>query len=370
MAFHGLAITLLMKEVAGSYSAAGLALAGAFAIMTVTAAPTGRLVDRLGQTRVIVPITLISCAGLAALALAAWEGAPTWVLTVLIMVSAVFPPISACQRTVLADTFDGSQRQTVFALESILQETIWTAGPLVGTLALVVGGPIAMVWAMVILQLVGALSFALSPLSRAKGPSTHPRSGTVLRHPGIVTVLVLAGLAAISFSQFEITLVAFTAHLGSANFAGVAMALWAIGSAVGGFTAGTIHSTAPIATRLTVLAALCGIGFLPASFSPNVWTLAAASFIAGLAIAPLLATIYESIGQIAAPGTETETFSWLNVAFPIGFSISAPIAGFLADGPGPRVGAATSGIAVLLGAVLVNQRSSTLLTPPAAPPIP
>ncbi|HRC08836.1 MAG TPA: hypothetical protein PLV41_11555, partial [Miltoncostaeales bacterium] len=157
-------------------------------------------------------------------------------------------------------------------------------------------------------------------------------------------------------------------HLGNANFAGVAMALWAIGSAIGGFTAGTIHSTAPLATRLTVLAALCGVGFMPAAFSPNIWTLSAAALVAGLAIAPLLATIYESIGQIATPGTETEAFSWLNVAFPIGFSIAAPIAGFLADGPGPRVGAATSGIAVLLGAALISRRASTLLATPSAAP--
>lgn len=356
-----------MRQVAGSYSAAGLALAGAFAVMTVTAAPIGRLVDRLGQSRVIVPTALLSSAGLSALALAAWLDAPVWLVTALVIVSAVFPPISACQRAVLADLFDGSRRQTVFALESILQESIWTIGPLVGTLALVLGGPIAMIWTIVILQLVGSISFALSPLSRDKGPSVHPRSGTVLRHSGIVTVLVLAGLAAISFSQFEITLVAFTAHLGNAKLAGVAMALWAIGSAIGGFTAGTIHSSAPIATRLTVLAGLCGFGFLPATFSPNVWVLSAAALIAGLAIAPLLATIYESIGQIATPGTETEAFSWLNVAFPIGFSIAAPIAGFLADGPGPRVGAATSGIAVLLGAALVNRRAATLSTTAPAP---
>lgn len=354
-----------MKHVAGSYSAAGIALAGAFAIMTVSAAPIGRLVDRLGQTRVVVPITLISCAGLTALALAAWLGAPIWLVTVLVVISAVFPPISACQRAVLADIFDGSQRQTVFALESILQESIWTVGPLVGTVALVLGGPIAMVWAIVALQLVGALSFAMSRLSREKGPSSHPRTGTVLRDPGIVTVLVLAGLAATTFSQFEITLAAFTAHLGNANLAGVAMAMWAIGSGIGGFTAGAVHSTAPIATRLTVLAACCGIGFLPAVFSPNIWVLSVACLIAGLPIAPLLATVYEAIGEIAAEGTETEAFSWLNVAFPIGFSIAAPIAGFIADGPGPRVGAATSGVAVLLGAAVVNHRSATLL--PSAP---
>ncbi len=363
VAFHALTITLLMKRVAGSYTAAGLSLAGAFAIMTITSAPIGRLVDRFGQTRVLIPIAMWSCTAFAALAVTAWLDAPIWVLSVFVILSAVFPPISACQRTVLADVFDGPQRQTVFALESILQESIWTIGPLCGTLALVFGGPIAMVWTIVVLQLIGSISFAVSPLSRAKGPNLHARTGTVLRHPGIVTLVLLAGLSAASFGQFEITLAAFTTHLGNGNLAGVVMAMWAVGSATGGFIAGAVHSAASYSRRLSLLSLGCGVGFVPASFSPTIWVLAPMALVAGLGIAPLLATIYEAIGHIAPAGSETEAFSWLNVAFPIGFAVAAPIGGFLADGPGPRAAAAASGIAIALGSVLVTRRARTLDEP-------
>ena len=55
----GLALLLLVRENGGSYAAAG-AVSGAYFVATAVGAPiAGRLVDRRGQTRILLPRALI-----------------------------------------------------------------------------------------------------------------------------------------------------------------------------------------------------------------------------------------------------------------------------------------------------------------------
>ena len=84
--------------------------------------------------------------------------------------------------------------------------------------------------------------------------------------------------------------------------------------------------------------------------------------IAGLAIAPLLSLLYTLIGQLAPAGMVTEAFSWLSVAFPIGFGIGAAISGSVADGPGARAALAIACVGVGLGS-LALARWRRALTP-------
>src|SRR5919204_4985905 len=67
----GLAIVLLVRQTGGSYATAGL-VAGCYAVsLGVTAPLLGRLIDRVGQTRV-----LLGCAGVCAAAFVALAGPP------------------------------------------------------------------------------------------------------------------------------------------------------------------------------------------------------------------------------------------------------------------------------------------------------
>ncbi|MEA2320657.1 MAG: hypothetical protein QOD81_507, partial [Solirubrobacteraceae bacterium] len=64
---HSLAIVLFLRERTGSYAVAGV-VAAAFALGAGAGAPlAGRLVDRFGQGRVLVPAALLHAGFLAAL---------------------------------------------------------------------------------------------------------------------------------------------------------------------------------------------------------------------------------------------------------------------------------------------------------------
>ncbi len=361
LGFQSLALVLLLREATGSYTAAGLAVSASFVVMTLTSAPMGRLVDRIGITRVVIPAAAWSAAAMAALAIAGRQGAPTPVLVALAALQGVMPPISSCQRTILSGRFAGDGRRAAFALESILQEVIWTVGPLIGTLALLVGGPPAMLVTGAVLLGAGSVLFAVSPLARSwRSAEVAHHAGGVLAQPGLRTMLMLGVLAGMSFSQFEVAVPAFAAEHQATKAAGVVLAVWAIGSAVGGILYGMRISHAPAHRRLSITALVCAVGFLPAAAAPNVWTLAPLALFAGLGIAPMLSVIYDHTGLLAPDGMMAEAFAWLGVTFPAGFALGAPIAGRLADGPGARIAIATSGIAIALAAAMVHLRRGTL----------
>ena len=73
-------IVLLVEAATGSYAIAG-AVAATFAVIQAAASPQlARLVDRLGQARVTVPMLAVHLSGLLALVLLAQLGGPTWTL--------------------------------------------------------------------------------------------------------------------------------------------------------------------------------------------------------------------------------------------------------------------------------------------------
>ena len=95
-----LAIVLTVQRAAGSSSTAGVALAG-FALGSGVLAPArGRLVDRYGLRRALVPFALASGAALLGLAAAASsEGAPAWLLVAACSPTPGSTPVSARSRS-------------------------------------------------------------------------------------------------------------------------------------------------------------------------------------------------------------------------------------------------------------------------------
>ncbi len=370
--FETLGIVLLVRAATGSFALAGAAAAAMFAIAALTAAPLGRMVDRFGQRRVLVPTATWNAAALVTLGVAGSLDAPGGALITLAALTGVLPPISSCQRTILASLYSGSQLQSAYALESIVQEAVFTGGPLIATIAVVVAGPPAALYAAAALSLIGTLWFTQTRLSKAwRSVHADRRGGGAMRTPGVRLLFVFAILAAISFGGFEVAVTAFAREEGSPNAAGLFLALWAIGSAVGGLLYGARTWRHAPDIQIGRVALVCAAGFLPAAAAPNLWALAPMCVIAGLAIAPLLSLVYTLIGELAPVGMVTEAFAWLNVAFPIGIGAGAALSGVVADGPGARTAMALTCIGVGLGALVVF-RGHRYLGPPGvsrSPPV-
>src|SRR3954468_13717831 len=98
-----LAIVLFLRERTGSYAAAGI-VSAAFALGAGAAAPlSGRLVDRFGHRRVLVPLALVHGGALALLVgLAPLRTPGALPLPAAVVAGPAIPPISASMRPLWA----------------------------------------------------------------------------------------------------------------------------------------------------------------------------------------------------------------------------------------------------------------------------
>src|SRR3954454_18087223 len=129
---------------------------------------------------------------------------------------------------------------------------------------------------------------------------------------------------------------AITRAEGAAAVAGVLLAMWSMGSGIGGLLYGTLPRRRGLQRTHLVVAALLPLTLLPLAFAPSVPVMALLVIPAGCCIAPLLATRNELVGGVAPPGMRTEAYTWPVTAFVGGIAVGAALAGALVEGPGWR----------------------------------
>src|SRR4051812_30546822 len=127
-----LGILLLVREATGSFAAAGLVSGANFAAACVAAPVQGRVIDRVGQPRVLVICALLDAASLVALV--ALGDAPVWALAACAAAAGAFvPPLSPSLRTlwpglVQRGGADPSVLQTAYAFEAVAIEVLFILG--------------------------------------------------------------------------------------------------------------------------------------------------------------------------------------------------------------------------------------------------
>src|SRR5215207_10040456 len=127
----GLSILLLAEEATGSFADAGRVV-GAFGLGNALGAlAQGRLMDRLGQTRVLPAAVVLHALACTGLVVAAGRGAPTAVLYACAAAGGLaLPQLPAAMRslwTVLAR--DDAERETAYAMVTIVFEIAVLTAP-------------------------------------------------------------------------------------------------------------------------------------------------------------------------------------------------------------------------------------------------
>src|SRR4051795_9668437 len=168
-----------------------------------------------------------------------------------------------------------------------------------------------------------------------------------------------------AFGAVEVMLPAFADAEGNRQFAGVLIAVWSVGSAVGGIVYGARPRLLPLRPMHLWAAAAVPVGMGVLALATTSAPMCVLVVFAGLPIAPLIATRNELAGVVALPGSETETFTWPLTALVSGVSLGAAVAGALADGPGWRAAVAAAVAAAVMGALVSVARRATLV--PAEP---
>jgi MFS family permease len=361
---NALAIVLFLRAQTGSFAIAGL-VAGALSLGSGVAAPLqGRLVDRLGR-RVLVPLAAGHASGLAALLALGSAAAPTSALVAAALVAgSVLPPISSVLRSRYASLLRDAPElvPAAYALDSVLTELIFIAGPLV-TAALVatVGAGAALVVSAASV-VVGSVAF-VAVLPRDE-PRTAGRARVgllgALRAPGIRTLVLTTLPIGFAFGAIEVALPAFSVAEGRPELAGVLLAVWSLGSLAGGLAYGARRRRSSLGRVHLRFALLVPLGFLPLVAAPSTAVMALLVIPAGVLIAPLIATRNELAGVAAPAGSETEAYTWPLTALVSGLALGAAVGGSLADSQGWRAAVLAGVVAAGLGAAIALARRADL----------
>jgi MFS family permease len=368
-----LSIGLLVhaRHLTGSFAAAGV-VTGAYGVSLGVGGPLlGKLVDRRGQTAVLVASAGVAAPLLGAVAVMPVGTSPAVLVALACGIGLAEPPLGACVRTLFPGLLgDAGAVRSAYAADASASELTWIAGP---PLALGLGAAWstgAALAAAGLILVVATAAFAVQPASRSWRPAPaagpRPRGGS-LQTPAMRTLVVVLVAVGLLFGAVEVAVTAATDALGSTAAAGPLLGVWGAGSLVGGVLAARFGGGAHGAGGLTLVLVALTVGHLALTAAAgSVLALAAVLLVAGAAIAPTYATVYAMVDHAAPAGTVTEAFAWLGTAIAIGASAGAASAGALADHAGPVAAFALAGAAGAAAVLLTMLRSGTLATPSSA----
>ncbi|MFJ4878837.1 MFS transporter [Streptomyces sp. NPDC088745] len=341
-------ILTMLSELRGAYALAG-AVAGTFTLSMALIAPqTSRLVDRLGQGRVLLPATGISVAALGGLVLCATYDAPVWSLFVLAFLAGFMPSMGAMVRARWTEIYRGTPRLNVaYSLEAVVDELTYIVGPafavMLGTSLFPEAGPVV----ALVLLLVGVLLFVPQ---KATEPAVRPRSAdgaerrSVLRSPTVVILALILLFGGAIVGTVDTMALAFAQANGQKGSAGIVFTLYAVGSALSGLTFGARQWKAPLPRMMLVGVIGMAVTTVPFLFVNSVGALAVTVFFAGVFFAPTAVMMMGIVEQVTPAARLTEGMTWMIAGLNIGIALGAALSGQVVDAYG--IGA---GFAVALG---------------------
>ncbi len=381
-----------------SYGEAG-AVVAAFTLGIGIGAPwRGRLVDRVGLRRALMPsiigeVIVWPLAGVVPF---------LWLFPVAFIGGLLALPIFSVVRKALSIMVEPRARRTAYALDSVGTELLFMVGPALGlwcshqvgtapvlaVIGLATSAAGVLLWRHnPVLTRVAAprpepvedagpvsTMITSAPTATALSSNAAPDASTDAGGPdavsseasstehgpwmstGVAVILALSAAAALALSGTEVSIVAELRELDHEGVLGTAIAAWCAASAVGGFIYGAVHrSISP-----TMLVLLLGILTAPLVLARSVPTLIALLVVAGLLCAPATAATTEALTRHVPEARRGEAMGWQGTAFTTGSAIGAPIAGMVIDWLGPSSGfGSVAVLAVLVAAVggLVQRRS-------------
>jgi predicted MFS family arabinose efflux permease len=348
----GLAMLLTVEGSTGSYADAGVVAAG-YALAFALAAPgRARSADRDGPRRVLVQCGLLHPVALVVLAvLAERRSALGWLLLAAVAAGVTVPPHGAVMRALWAVLVRGPALATAYALEAVVVELCFVVGPLVVAVVTAVASPTAALLVSAALGSGGALWLAAVGAVRSVEPhEERPTSWAgPLVSPAVRSLLLTVLWIGLGFGAVEVAVPAFVEEQGSRpGAAGLLLAVWALGSMLGGLLYGAVHPQSRPARQLPVLVAALAVGCLLPVLAPGTVLLGAALLAYGSTIAPFSACNSVLLGGHAPTGTATEAFAWNGSMIFGGAAAGNALAGFAVEHSGAAAALAVTAVGGVL----------------------
>lgn len=350
-----LAILLMVRRHTDSFGIAGAAV-GVFAIAGAIAAPfLGALLDRYGPRRILVPSAVLQAIFLTALVIVVKNNAATFaILAFAAAAGAMVPPISACVRVLWARIIPTRKAvETAYALDATTQEMVFTVGPLLVALIISLASPAAALMTVVVMMLAGTAVFVTTPAMRSWPTDGPPRApGGALASRPLRLLLVTAALFGIGLGALEVGLPALAVANHSPALAGVLLAVWSVGSMIGGLLYGSRDWTISVNVRYAVLLFANALFLLPLLLVNSLGVAIGLSLIAGIPGAAALSCQYILVGRTAPPGAVAEAFTWSVSGLITGIAAGSALAGQIVESTSPGRAFLLAAAATLAGAFL------------------
>ncbi|TKJ22873.1 MFS transporter [Blastococcus sp. CCUG 61487] len=374
----GLGSVLLVEAESDSYGLAG-AVAGTLALAFAIAGPVwARAMDRRGQGTILrLAMASFLLTGTSFVAVVA-AGTPRWTWFLLAAATGFSSPnIGSLVRARWSALLDPQRRQTAFAFEAVADEVVFVLGPpLVTLLATLVAPPVGFLTGLG-LGLVGALWLAAQrgtePPLHGADPSAPQRRRSVLTPTLLVVVVTYLAVGTV-FGGLDVVVVGFADEQGAQPFAGLALAVFALGSLVAGLVYGLARLPGTLTTRFVATAVAFGVAAQLLWGVGSLAVLVGAGFLAGLTIAPVLVSGTALVESRAVRGGLTESLAWTITGLTVGVTVGSALAGAAVDAWGaeaafavPALAGGLAGLLALACAGLLRAQPNDV--PEAADPV-
>lgn len=372
MSMVSLGIVVLVSTRTGSYALAG-AVSGSYLLGNAAVAVLlARLVDRRGQSRVLLPAVTVSSLCLVAMMTAVEHGwgAP-WPHLLAALGGAAMPQIGSCVRARWSHLVEDKRAlQTAFAIEAIVDETVFIVGPALVTVLATVVHPLAGLASAVLASVVGTASLvaqrSTEPVSSGRRRGGPPAAA--LRWSVIGPLTVCSFMLGMLFGAAEVATVAFAEENGRKALAGALLAAWALGSLLSALMTGGHPLPGGNAQRFRWGLLALALLMAPLPFVEGFGPLAALLFLAGFAISPTLIASVAWVEETVPVSRITEGIAVTTTGLAAGIAPGAAVVGQVIDASGASVSYWVPTAAGLAGALFAFSVAPFQRSRPPRPP--
>jgi MFS family permease len=331
-----------------SYGAAGVLSTAATVALAVSSPWRGRLLDKRGLRRVVLPSLLVQAV--------CWSIAPWvdyWWLMAFAAVGGLFAvPTFSIIRQVLMAAVPEDQRRTALSLDSVCTEFSFMAGPALGVWVATVWDTAISIFVFEWLSIIaGIVLYLLNPALRGDhddGAETTPPPRRSWFGLPVFAVLAAAAATTIVLGGSDVAIVATLRTMDAQQHIGWVLALWGAGSIVGGLVYGAWHRSIAAFWLLGGLALVTA----PVALAVNLPSAAILLFVSGLFCAPSITATIDTLSRLVPTSARGEAVGWHGSSMTTGIALGAPLAGFAIDAGGWQWGfLAVSAVGLLVALV-------------------
>lgn len=329
----GVILTLhVVDRLHRSYGAAGLVTTAATVAIAVSGPWRGGLLDRRGLRRVVLPSLVVQAL--------CWSVAPFLGYLPLIVLAALaglfVVPTFSIIRQVLINAVPEHQRRTALSLDSVATEMSFMAGPALGVWAALVWNT---AWAILLFEwlsiVAGAVLWFVNPPLRSPSSSAGEASQPALPRREWFSLTLLAVLAAaaattVVLSGSDVSIIAALRSMGAQPHIGWVLAVWGLGSVVGGLIYGAWHSSVSVFWLLGGLA----VATAPVALATGLPWLVALLVVSGVFCAPTITATVDHLSRVVPERARGQAMGWHGSSMTAGVALGAPLAGFAMDRAG------------------------------------